>query len=181
MTLRVRLMILGKQIGRDLIPALAEKERIFAAPEEVSRAINKKQFTPKALAIVEASERIVSEWEKGNGKNQVLGEVQKQFTKNPLTKKERKKAYDLIVEKSKTRSDFGNLKIQKFRNSEIQKLRNSKTQKLGGLELWNFGILKIHKFKDLEFGGFGNFEPRKFGKVFVLLSAGAPSSGGVTP
>ena len=77
MTLRVRLMILGKQIGRDLIPALAEKERIFAAPEEVSRAINKKQFTPKALAIVEASGRIVSEWEKGNGKNQVLGEVQK--------------------------------------------------------------------------------------------------------
>ena len=51
MTLRVRLMILGKQIGRDLIPALAEKERIFAAPEEVSRAINKKQFTPKALAM----------------------------------------------------------------------------------------------------------------------------------
>lgn len=54
--------------------------------------------------------------------------------------KERKKAYDLIVEKSKTRSDFGNLKIQKFKNSETQKFRNSKTQKLGGLELWNFGI-----------------------------------------
>ena len=35
------------------------------APEEVSRAINKKQFTPKALEIVEASERIISEWEKG--------------------------------------------------------------------------------------------------------------------
>ena len=138
MTLRVRLMILGKQIGRDLIPALAEKERIFAAPEEVSRAINKKQFTPKALAIVEASERIVSEWEKGNGKNQVLGEVQKQFTKNPLTKKERKKAYDLIVEKSKTRSDFGNLKIQKFRNSEIQKFKNSETWRFRALEFWNF-------------------------------------------
>lgn len=57
-----------------------------------------------------------------------------------MTKKERKKAYDLIVEKSKTRSDFGNLKIQKFKNSETQKFRNSKTQKLGGLELWNFGI-----------------------------------------
>ena len=146
MTLRVRLMILGKQIGRDLIPALAEKERIFAAPEEVSRAINKKQFTPKALAIVEASERIVSEWEKGNGKNQVLGEVQKQFTKNPLTKKERKKAYDLIVEKSKTRSDFGNLKIQKFKNSETWRFRALEFWNLKNSEIQRFGIWGLWKF-----------------------------------
>lgn len=50
-----------------------------------------------------------------------------------MTKKERKKAYDLIVEKSKTRSDFGNLKIQKFKNSKTQKLRNSEIQKLRNL------------------------------------------------